>query len=197
MEKPEFILVAGCNAAGKSTFIRTRLSRLVSFEVIMTDVYRNRTKEVFRQSVKNKKNIIIETVFNDVSFKDLVDEAKNAGYHTSLIVLFLDSIQKSAERVAFRGEQESGIVISGSNIRLNFEQSFKNIASYYFYFDTSDFIYTGLDNKNDLIMSFERDRLVSYKASDLNYPQSFARYSYGKERLNKEAYLAIVANQNL
>jgi len=26
MEKPEFISVAGCNAAGKPTFIRTRLN---------------------------------------------------------------------------------------------------------------------------------------------------------------------------
>lgn len=82
-KKPELIFVAGCNAAGKSTFIRTRLNELSGFEIIMTDVYKGRTKEVFRNAIKQKKNIILETVFNDESFKDLVDEARNAGYFSS------------------------------------------------------------------------------------------------------------------
>jgi len=31
MKKPEFIMVAGCNAAGKSSFIRTRLNEMEGF----------------------------------------------------------------------------------------------------------------------------------------------------------------------
>jgi uridine kinase len=50
MKVPELIFVSGCNAAGKSTFIRTRLNELSGFEVIMTDVYKGRTKEIFRQA---------------------------------------------------------------------------------------------------------------------------------------------------
>ena len=141
---PELIFVAGCNAAGKSTFIRTRLNELDGFEILMTDVYKSRTKEMASQAIKAGKNILIETVFNDESFKDLVDQAKNSGYRTSLIVLFLDSIQQSVNRVAFRGTQQSGIMISGGNIKINFNESFKNIANYYFYFDQSDFLYTGM-----------------------------------------------------
>ncbi len=91
MKTPHCIFVAGCNAAGKSSFIRTRINQLQGFEMIMTDVYKGRSKEVFNQATSKKKDIILETVFNDASFKDLVDNARNNGYYCSLIVLFLDS----------------------------------------------------------------------------------------------------------
>jgi len=90
MKTPNCIFVAGCNAAGKSSFIRTRINQLQSFEIIMTDVYKSRSKDVFNQAIAKKKDIILETVFNDPSFKDLVDNARNNGYYCSLIVLFLD-----------------------------------------------------------------------------------------------------------
>lgn len=86
MEKPEFILVAGCNAAGKSTFIRTRLNELEGFEIMMTDVYKGRTKGLAKKAISERKNVLIETVFNDEPFKDLIDEAHNAVYQTSLVV---------------------------------------------------------------------------------------------------------------
>lgn len=35
---PELIFITGCNAAGKSTFIRTRLNELEGFEILITDV---------------------------------------------------------------------------------------------------------------------------------------------------------------
>jgi predicted ABC-type ATPase len=43
MKQPEFIFVAGCNAAGKSSFIRTRVNELDGFEIIMTDVYKGQS----------------------------------------------------------------------------------------------------------------------------------------------------------
>lgn len=196
MRVPQLIFVAGCNAAGKSTFIRTRLNELSWFEVIMTDVYKERTKEVFDHAVKEKKDIIIETVFNDGSFKDLVDRANNAGYDTSLIVLFLDNLQQSNERVALRGKQQSGITISGSNIKINFQESFKNIANYFMYFDRTDFIYTGVGGKNKLIMSFRKDLLDQYVSSELVYPQRFAYYSFSNDRIGQETYNIITVNKN-
>lgn len=109
MSKPELVFVAGPNAAGKSSFIRTRINELEGCEIIMTDVYKSRSKEVFRQALKSKKDIVLETVFNDSSFKELADQAREAGYHTSLIVLFLESVQHSLERVAFRSIEQSGL----------------------------------------------------------------------------------------
>ena len=194
--QPELIMVVGCNAAGKSTFIRTRLNELEDFEILMTDVYKSRTKELAKNAINNGKSIIIETVFNDESFKDLADLARGAGYQTSLVVLFLDSLQQSIKRVALRGKQQSGISISGSNIKINFNESFKNVATYFFYFDRSDFIYTGMGDENKLVMSFKKGTLVSYHANELTYPQKFAAYSFQKGRLEKEAHDIIVTNKS-
>lgn len=194
MKKTELIFVAGCNAAGKSTLIRSRLNELEGFEVLMTDVYKARTKDLIKQAIINGKNIIIETVFNDSSFIELVDLANNSNYNTSLIVLFLDNLQQSINRVAFRGTQQSGITISGSNIQINFNESFKNIAKYFFYFDRSDFIYTGAGQINHPIMSFKKGELLMYQSSELNYPKKFAAYGFQINRLDKDAYSIITTN---
>lgn len=68
MENPELIFIVGCNAAGKSSFIRTRLNELANFEVIMTDVHKAMSKEIVRNALNKQKNIVLETVFNDYSF---------------------------------------------------------------------------------------------------------------------------------
>ncbi|OCX53954.1 hypothetical protein BEL04_06645 [Mucilaginibacter sp. PPCGB 2223] len=196
MSKPELVLVVGCNAAGKSTFIRTRLSELAGFDVLMTDVYKARTKDLAKNAIAQRKNVILETVFNDESFKELADLARDAGYQTSLVVLFLDSIEQSINRVASRGTQQSGITISGSNIKINFNESFKNVATYFFYFDRSDFIYTGIGNVNHLIMSFQKSELISYHSNELDYPQKFAQYSFSKDRLDEDAHQIIIANKD-
>jgi predicted ABC-type ATPase len=83
--------VTGCNAAGKSSLIRTHLGQFPDFDVIMTDVYKGRSGDIFKEAVKARKNILLETPFNEANFKDLIDFAKNAGYFTSLVDLFLKS----------------------------------------------------------------------------------------------------------
>jgi len=196
MKKPEFIMVAGCNAAGKSSFIRTRLNEMEGFEILMTDVYKGRTKELVKDAIKVRKDILIETVFNDPSFKNLVDEARNTGYQTTLIVLFLDNLQQSIDRVAFREMQQSRIKISGSNVKINFNESFKNIATYFFYFDRSDFIYTGIGEVNQLIMTFQKGVLIAYHSNQLDYPQKFASYSLQKDRLTEPFYNIITSNKD-
>jgi predicted ABC-type ATPase len=196
MPQPELLFVVGCNAAGKSSFIRTRINNLEGFEIIMTDVYKGRSKEVFLQAVKQRKSIVLETVFNDESYKELVDSARDAGYQTTLIVLFLDSLQHSIERVAFRSMEQNGLIISGSNIKINFNESFKNVARYFFYFDKTDFIYTGITGSNKQIMRFSKATITYYKASDLEYPQKFAAFSCHNDRLNQEAFDVISANKD-
>jgi len=161
----------------------------------MTDVYKGRTKEVFSQALKTGKDIILETVFNDASFKELVDQARNAGYHTSLIVLFLDTIQQSIDRAAFRQIAQNGLDITSGNIRINFNEGFKNVAQYFFYFDQADFVYTGVTAENELIIRFAGSSLTEYHATDLQYPQTFADFSFRQLRLSKEAYNVIKTNQ--
>jgi predicted ABC-type ATPase len=162
----------------------------------MTDVYKSRSKELFTAAIEKRKDVILETVFNDASFKDLIDTARNAGYHTSLITLFLDTPQHSLERVAFRSIGQNGLTISGNNIRLNFNESFKNIATYFFYFDQSDFIYTGITGKNTLVMSFQGGEIIAYKATNLQYPQKFADFSFNTRRLPQIGHDLIKANRD-
>ncbi len=111
-----------------------------------------------------------------------------------MIVLFLDSPQHSLERVAFRSIEQSGIIISGGNIKINFNESFKNVATYFIYFDSADFIYTGITGENFDVMSFKGSRLIIYKATNLQYPQKFAQYSFHNQRLSEEAFGIITAN---
>ena len=153
-----------------------------------------RTKDVFINALSKNKNIIVETVFNDDSFKNLVDMARKADYQTSLVVLFLDNIQESIDRVAFRAMQQSGLIISGSNVTINFNESFKNIATYFFYFDNSEFIYTGEGGENLNIMRFKKGNLSAYYKSNLQYPQKFAQFGFSKGRLNEIDYKIITTN---
>ena len=102
MNPPEFIFVTGCNAAGKSSLIRTHLSEYPDYQVIMTDVYKSRSREVFLEALKNRRQIILETPFNNESFKDFADLAKSSGYQSSLVVLFLNTPDQSFMRVAAR-----------------------------------------------------------------------------------------------
>jgi|GEM_PF-827389 len=196
MNRPGFFFVTGCNAAGKSSFIRTRFNQLEDFEIIMTDVYKSRAKEVCQNALEKGVNVVIETPFNEVSFIDLIELAREKGYYTSMIVLFLDSPQHSIERVANRILEQNGLYISGRNIKHNFNESFKNVANYFLYFDRSDFIYTGVAGKNMQIMSFRNHELATYKSNDLQYPQKFAHYSNQWQRLSEESFERITANKD-
>ncbi|RZL35756.1 MAG: hypothetical protein EOO96_08415, partial [Pedobacter sp.] len=125
MVQPELYVVTGPNAAGKSSFIRSRLNDFNGFEVIMTDVFKDRTKKVFIDAIQDRKNIVLETVFNNESFRFFIEDAKRAGYNTSLIVLFLDNPKESMDRVASRYLEQNGLEISKGNVEINFNENFK------------------------------------------------------------------------
>ncbi len=196
MDSPDFIFVTGCNAAGKSTLIRTRLNEFPDYDVIMTDVYKGRSQEVFKESVTAGRNILLETPFNDESFKDLIDFSRNAGYQSSLVVLFLKSPAQSFERVAARKTFENGLFISEGNVEYNFIENFKNVSKYFPYFDESFFLYTGEKGTNELIMRFQRDSLVEYKSNDFQFVQKFGEYTHSLQRLEQKDLDIIVANKD-
>jgi len=195
MIQPELYVVTGPNAAGKSSFIRSRLNDFNGFEVIMTDVFKDRTKKVFTDAIQNRKNIVLETVFNNESFKFFIEDAKRAGYNTSLIVLFLDNPKESMDRVASRYLEQNGLEISKGNVEINFNENFKNVSFYYFYFDRADFIYTGNKNHNENVMTFKGMDIMEYKSNTYRFIQAFATYAFSKDRLSKVAFDII--NENL
>jgi predicted ABC-type ATPase len=162
----------------------------------MPDVYRGRTYEVFQKSLNEKHNIALETVFNDAVIKDWIDLAKNQGYHTRMIALFLNHPLDSLDRANQRRINENGIAISKDTVLLNFNENLKNVAQYYFYFDSADFIYTGTHNDNLNVMTFEGQTLARYQSNDFAYIKMFADYAYQSERLDKESYDAITLKNN-
>ena len=196
MERPELIFVTGCNAAGKSSLIRTHLSLFPDFEVIMTDVYKARSQEVFKEAVFNSRSIILETPFNNEGFKNLIDLSRNARYQSTLIVLFLKSPAHSLERVAARRNFENGLYISAEEVEYNFIENFKNVGKYFPYFDETFFVYTGEKERNQLIIKFQQNVLVEYKANDFVFIQKFAEYSLQLDRLDKEDFARIARNNN-
>lgn len=194
MIEPELYVVTGPNAAGKSSFIRSRLNDFNGFEVIMTDVFKDRTKKVFTDAIQNKKNIVLETVFNNESFKSFIEDAKRAGYNTSLIVLFLDNPKESMDRVASRYLEQNGLEISKGNVELNFAENFKNIATYHYYLDRADFIYTGNKNQNENLLTLNGLEIISYKKNDYSFLQYFAQYAFSRDKISKEAFDVILNN---
>lgn len=194
MTKRNLYVVTGPNAAGKSSFIRSRLSDFEDFEIIMTDVYRERTKEVFYSALQNHKNIVFETVFNNSSFGKLVEDAKKAGYHTNLIVLFLNSPDQSLKRVAIRYLEQSGLDITKGNVDINFHENFKNITFYHYYFDQVDFVYTGNKDKNEKIMTLRGLELYSYRSCNHQFIKAFSKYAFRNDRLSEAAFNIISLN---
>jgi hypothetical protein len=59
-----------------------------------------------------------------------------------------------------------------------------------------DFVYTGEVHRNQLIMCFERERLVEYKANDLAYVQKFAEMAYHNQVLDRKELEIIAANKD-
>jgi predicted ABC-type ATPase len=196
MAQPDFFVVTGPNAAGKSSFIRSRLNDFSGFEVIMTDVYKDRTKNIFDQAIAERKNIVFETVFNNSSFKAFIEVAKKAGYKTNLIVLFLESPKQSLNRVVTRYLEQNGLEISNGNVEINFNENFKNVAFYHFYFDRVDFIYTGIKGENQNVMTLVGLDIQSYQSNSYRFIEAFAKFSFKNDRLSEEAYQIIIKNIN-
>jgi len=162
----------------------------------MTDVYKNRSREVFKDTVTRRANIMLETPFNDEGFKELIDQANNAGYVSTLVTLFLRSPAQSLERVANRRALENGLHISAGNVEHNFIENLKNVSKYYAYFDESFYIYTGETHQNQLMMCFEKDKLIEYKSNDLTYIQKFAEMAHRNQLLDQQDLEIIAANKD-
>jgi hypothetical protein len=102
-------------------------------------------------------------------------------------------------RVSFwnaRRAFEGGLSISSGNVEFNFIENFKNVSKYFPYFNESYFLYTGEIGRNQLIMRFEKDKLIEYASNDLTFVQKFAEQAHRLQRLDKHDLDIIAANKN-
>lgn len=137
---------------------------------------------------------MLETVFNDSKFTDLVEKARSSGYHTHLVQLFLDSPNDSLDRANRRRIFENGLAISKDTVLINFNENFKNFSHFYFYFDKVDLIFNGGKNEAINLMSFEGMQLTRYQRNDFSFVNKFAQYSFRNDRMEKAAFDIITAN---
>ena len=103
---------------------------------------------------------------------------------------------QSLERVANRRASENGLHISAGNVEHNFIENLRNVSKYYAYFEESYFVYTGEVKRNQLIMRFEKENLVEYKANDLAYVQKFAEMAYHNQVLDRRELEIIATNKD-
>ena len=185
MEK-SLIIVSGCNAAGKSTFIRSRINQFENYCIIMPDVYKSGTYTVFQDALGRNDNIVLENILRDDEVFLMLKKAKEKKYNITLFQLFIKSPSFSLERVSFRAINENGSSIEKLAVQMNFDVNFKNLANSYYLFDTAYFLHTGTINQNQLIVTFKNGKLVEYKSNELSWIQYFADYvvSIGKDLEN-------------
>jgi hypothetical protein len=105
-------------------------------------------------------------------------------------------IQSDQKSSGNRRALENGLHISAGNVEHNFLENLSNVSKYYAYFEESYFVYTGEIHRNQLVMHFNKERLVDYKANDLSYVQKFAEMAYHNQVLDRQGLDIIAANQD-
>ena len=113
-----------------------------------------------------------------------------------MVQLFLDSPNDSLDRANRRRVFENGLAISKDTVLINFNENFKNFAHYYFYFNKVDLIFNGGINEAINLMTFQGMDLIRYLNNDFDFIKKFAQYAYRNDRLHKNAFDIIVANQS-
>ena len=162
-DQKKLYIFAGVNGAGKSTFYINQLeadsviygARINSDEIVREFGDWKNPKDqnrAGRLALKLRKAYIergidfnIETTLSGHSIVKFINEAKEAGYYTTLYYVGLNSIELSKQRVAIRAAR-NGHSIDEATLERRFSQSFENLARIIptcdeiYFFDNSELI---------------------------------------------------------
>lgn len=166
MSNPNFIVVAGCNGSGKSTFSQSLLPPHIhlfdadkrkkehydafKFDTDLRDrMAWNKTQlefeEIVSSAIEKKKDFAYETNFNfqpDFWLKQF----KEAGFEVHLIYFCLESTELAKERVAIR-YQNGGHFVPDDEVEKRYQQGFSNLNKLYKLFDTIVLLEASTKNK--------------------------------------------------
>lgn len=145
MDTPKLTVVGGPNGSGKSTFalrhsdatgiqyvgadqIAAELSPEdpVSAKIEASRHFIGRTRE----SIAQRESLVIESTLAGKSLRNLIDDAKNAGYAISILFVFLDSADSCVERVKQR-VMLGGHDVPELDIRRRFGRAIANFWNIY------------------------------------------------------------------
>ena len=59
-----------------------------------------------------------------------------------------------------------------------------------------DFIYTGANNENLNVLTFEGQEIIRYQTNEFPYIRKFTEFSFSQELLSRESFDIINANKN-
>jgi predicted ABC-type ATPase len=145
MDDSKLILVGGPNGSGKSTFaihhaMKTGM-RYIGADQIASDISpldphsaRIEAARQFivriREAISNGESLVVESTLAGKSLQNLINEAKTAGYHTTIVFVFLDSADTCVNRVVQRVKL-GGHSVPEPDIRRRFARAISNFWNLY------------------------------------------------------------------
>ena len=141
MNKPKFVLVAGGNGTGKTSFIERNDNAFKDYVKILPDriMEEMRFKDAFslsqevaarlEKAVLEKKNIVFEHNLHSGSILDRLPHLKTKGYETQVLFLGVDKVQTQRDRVDNRVRKNQGHDVDSTTIRERREKGFSTIKS--------------------------------------------------------------------
>jgi predicted ABC-type ATPase len=197
---PWFVLVAGVNGAGKSTFAQNPHSiktlcglsgvadeieiinpDLITKEIVRTnssvslDNANKRAADACEQRVRRlveggSRSFVIETVLSTDKYKSIVERAQEKGLRFLFVYVVLASVEEAVQRVAMR-VADGGHDVPEDKIRKRWPRSLKRVPWFWRHADLAFLFFNGTSAKDPIRLAEKRADWVSVLQSDLGPPE--------------------------
>ncbi len=140
MTMPDFIIIAGANGVGKTTFARPYVAEY-GFDFLNADDIAKTLADAgdpspmiaagrvfferLDQVLENQQSIVVETTLSGSYINKVAKRAKGLGYKITLIYIFLDSAELCFERVKVR-IVKGGHEVPEEDVKRRFDRSLHN-----------------------------------------------------------------------
>ena len=134
-----FLIVAGANGSGKTTFAKEFIKEFSHFIYLNADeikfneqVSEIKAGKIFLKRlkifIKEKKDILIETTLSGKYIFSVINEAKNNGYEIRLIYIHLRNVYENVKRVEIRAKSKEGHFVKKEDIIRRYKRSLENFC---------------------------------------------------------------------
>lgn len=206
-ERLSLIIVSGPNASGKTTLVKNNEQNLLNnnFSIILPDeILKYATSltdraevigEHIDSAITAKKNILIETPFQNEAFISRVEEIKKTGYETTLYQVYLSNEKESIKRVRERFK-DGGLYIFDKQVLENYHANFKSISNIFHRFNRAYFINNAADKNFVLTAHFQSGVLAMLKTTDDGYLKKLFKASARNSFITSAEMKIINANKD-
>lgn len=202
MQRPNLIIIAGCNGAGKSTYSESFTDNIIPFDfdkkylenysslfdselrdVIANNMTSNQFTDEINLAFENKTSFCYETNFNQSPLV-WAQKAKDLGYKLTLVFFCLENIEIAQKRVKYRTEN-NGHYVPDTVIFERWKEGYKNLNLHFSFFDYILLLDNTFDNElptelfelekedgNSFLLRLFCDKLPEY--AKRRFPEIFA-----------------------